>query len=287
MLSSAEGLGSHGFTCYYSVTRHMAKPDLHRYSINSIDRALSLLELLASDGDAIGVTELSKKLDINKSMIYRLLSTLVVRGYVEQDEDSRKYRLGLKVVELAGMKLSTVEMFSVARPLLKELVRRTGETVHMAVKLQHEIICLDKEEGPAILNIKGGIGDKYPPHASAIGKAILAYLPEEEIREIFRKHGMTKHTSKTIASLPALKEHFKGVRDRGYALNDEETYVGVRSIAAPVRERNGAVVASLGISGPIQRISDENIETLAEAVIEIANRVSAELGYYSPPIAAI
>jgi IclR family transcriptional regulator, KDG regulon repressor len=261
----------------------MGKSNLQRYNINSIDRALSVLELLASDGEALGVTELSKKLEINKSMIYRLLSTLAMRGYVEQDEESRKYRLGLKIVELAGMKLSTVEIFSVARPLLKELVRRTGETVHMAVLVQHEIICLDKEEGPAILNIRGGIGDKYPPHASAIGKAIVAHLPEEEARGILRKHGMPKHTPNTITTLSELKEHLKGVRARGYALNDEETYLGVRSIAAPVRERKGAVVASLGISGPIQRISDENIETLAKAVIEVADRVSAELGYYAAP----
>jgi DNA-binding IclR family transcriptional regulator len=240
------------------------------------------LELLASDGEALGVTELSKRLDIDKSMIYRLLSTLAMRGYVEQDEENRKYRLGLKVVELAGMKLSTVEMFSISRPLLKELVKRTGETVHMAIMVQHEIICLDKEEGPAILNVKGGIGEKYPPHAAAIGKAIIAYLPEEDSKVILRKHGMPKYTDKTITSMSMLKEHLKRVRERGYALNDEETYSGVRSIAAPVRERKGAVVASLGISGPIQRISNQNIEKLAEAVIEIADRVSAELGYYAP-----
>ena len=261
----------------------MGSPDLKRYNINSIDRALNLLELLASDGEALGVTELSKRLNIDKSMVYRLLSTLAIRGYVEQDEESRKYSLGLKVVELAGMKLSTVEIFSVARPLLKELVKRTGETAHLAMMVQHEIICLDKEEGPAILNIRGGIGDKYPPHASAIGKAILAYLPDEEMKVIFRKHGMPKYTSRTVTSLSVLKKNLKSIREQGYALNDEETYIGVRSIAAPVRERKGVVVASLGISGPVQRLTDEKMESLVEAVIEIADRVSAELGHYAPP----
>jgi len=266
----------------------MTKSDLQRYNINSIDRALNLLELLARDGESIGVTELAKRLDLDKSMIYRLLSTLVLRGYVEQDEESRKYKLGLKVVELAGMKLSTVEMFSVARPLLKELVKRTGETVHMAMMVQFDIICLDKEEGPAILNIKGGIGDKYPPHASAIGKAILAYLPDDQLKLIFKKHGMVKYTPKTITSLDTLKRHLKSVRDKGYAVNDEETYLGVRSIAAPVRDRKGDVVASLGISGTAQRISHENIKTLAKAVIDVADRVSAEMGHYSlPRISAI
>lgn len=258
----------------------MGKSDVPKYNINSIDRALSVLELLASDGEAFGVTELSKRLELDKSMIYRLLSTLALRGYVEQDEESRKYRLGLKIVELAGMKLSSVKMLSVARPFLKELVKRTGETVHMGVKVQHEIICLDKEEGPAILNVKGGIGDKYPPHASAIGKAIVAYLPEAETKEIFRKHGMPRYTPKTIVSLSVLKEHLKSVRELGYALNNEETYLGVRSIAAPVRERKGTVAASLGISGPVQRILDENIGRLARAVIDIADRVSAALGYH-------
>ncbi|MBM3801394.1 MAG: IclR family transcriptional regulator [Acidimicrobiia bacterium] len=269
----------------FRTLRHndMAKSDHRRYNINSIDRALNLLELLAKDGEAIGVTDLSRRLDLDKSMIYRLLSTLAIRGYVEQDQATRKYKLGLKVVELAGMKLSTVEMFSVARPLLKGLVKRTGETVHMAMLVQLDIICLDKEEGPAILNIKGGIGDKYPPHAAAIGKAIIAYLPEEQLRVILEKHGMPRYTSKTITSVDALKRHLRAVREKGYAVNDEETYLGVRSIAAPVRDRKGEVVASLGLSGTAQRISREKIETLAKAVIEVADRVSAELGHYSSP----
>jgi DNA-binding IclR family transcriptional regulator len=108
----------------------------------------------------------------------------------------------------------------------------------------------------------------------------VAYLPEAETKEIFRKHGMPRYTPKTIGSLSVLKEHLKSVRELGYALNNEETYLGVRSIAAPVRERKGTVAASLGISGPVQRILDENIGRLARAVIDIADRVSAALGYH-------
>jgi len=257
----------------------------NRYNINSLNRALKIMELLAEEGKALGVTELSRRLDLDKSMTHRLLSTLAGGGYVEQDPESKKYLLGLKIVELAGMKLNSIELLSAAKPYLKELVRQTAESSHLAVMVDHEVVYLDKEEGPSVLTIRGGVGLKCPAHCSAVGKVLLADLSEEDLMQILRRHGLTKYTENTILSVAALKEHLAQVRQRGYGVDNEETYLGVKCVAAPIRNHSGRVTASAGISGPIQRMTEERLRVLAEIVVETCARVSARLGAAAPVLA--
>ena len=253
------------------------KPD--QYKINSLDRALRILEELAEKGETLGVTELSRRLKVDKSMIYRLVHTLANRAFVEKDPQTKKYGLGFKVVQLAGMKLNSMKLFTVVRPCLQELTKQTGENSHLAVLSDCEVIYLDREDGPEVLNTKSGIGLQCPPHSSAVGKALLAYVSPEELAEIFRRHTLTKHTNNTIVSFAELKKHLAQVRAQGYAIDDEESYLGVRCIAAPVYDHRRVVVASLGSSGPKQRIVKERLGVVTDMVIRMAQKLSSRLGY--------
>jgi len=256
-----------------------------RYDVNSLKRALRILELLAEEGKALGVTELGRRLSLDKSMVHRLLATLSGSGYVEQDPETRKYALGLKIVELAGLKLNSIQMRSVLKPVLKELVAQTGESAHLAVLVDREIIYLDKEEGTSVLTVRGGVGLRCPPHSSAVGKVLLAYLSDEVVTEILRKSGLPRFTERTIVSLSALKTQLADVRQQGFGIDDEETFLGVRCLAAPVRDHRGAVVASIGLSGPVQQVSQDRLGLLIDLLKDVAARASAKLGCpASPPV---
>ncbi len=263
---------------YCKINPVASEPNTNRHDINSLKRALRMMELLAEEGKPVGVTELGRRMEVDKSMIHRLLSTLANGGYVEQDTETRKYTLGLKIVQLAGMKLNSVQLLSAVKPYLKELAAQSGESVHLAAMVDREILYLDKEEGSAVVTVRGGIGSKCPAHSSAVGKVLLAYASEAELQEVFRRHGLPKYTETTILRFTALQEELAKVRAQGYAVDDEETYAGVRCLAAPVRDHRDHVVASLGVSGPVQRVAGDRIHLLSDLVIETARKASAQMG---------
>jgi DNA-binding IclR family transcriptional regulator len=249
--------------------------------ITSLDRGLRILDTLCGESQGLGVTEISRRVGADKSVVYRTLSLLMAHDYVEQDPASKKYVLGYKVMELAGKRLRSIDLFSTSKPILKEVVSETGEIVVLAVMIGDVLAYLDKEQGPHAVHIASGLGQPIPLHSTASGKAILAHMSDSELTRLSREKGLPAITEKTITNFAELKNHLHQVRFRGYAIDDQETYPGIRCVAAPIRNHRGTVLASISISGPIQRVTGVNITVFAEIVMKAAAKISARLGYVS------
>lgn len=247
--------------------------------LNSLDRGLEILEILAFTKKPMGVTELSEWLDVDKASIYRTLATLEAHNMVEQDPETKKYSLGLKLIELSGSLLNRLELRVRAKPFLKELCERTGESAHLTTFVNNSIVYIDKEETSGRISVKTEIGMEAPMHCTATGKAVAAFLPEEKIDELIRTKGLTPYTPKTITSPEMLKAHFARIREKGYALDDEEFDIGVRCIGAPVRNFKGKVIGSVGISGSIVTMTLENIQKHIPVVLEVSRKISSAIGY--------
>lgn len=166
--------------------------------VKSVDRALTIISLVSKRKEGIGVTELASNLDLNKSSIFRLLSTLVDHGFIEQNPETKKYRLGYKYLELSSMLLESIDLRTQAKPFLEELESHINEVIHLTVYDQGEVIYIEKLEGSETLRTHSQVGRRAPMHCTAVGKVILAHLPLNEIVDIIDKHGLPKHTEQTI-----------------------------------------------------------------------------------------
>jgi DNA-binding IclR family transcriptional regulator len=254
-----------------------------KYTISSIDRALRILMILGEREEPMRISEISRKLSIDKSTAYRIVSTLRGQGFVEQDVESRKYILGVKVIEVAGLKLRSIRLVPIAKPITKELMARTHEATHLAVLVEGEVMYLDSEQSSGVFNINTQVGSRAPLHSSAVGKSLLAALPDDEIDQLIGIKGLVRYTDRTIINLADFHRDIDEIRSRGWAMDDEETQMGVRCIAAAICDHRGAVAASVGISGPTQRITRERMHVLGQLVRESAAKISKQLGY-SPGI---
>lgn len=246
--------------------------------INSLSRGLIILEKILDEGP-VGITEMGKYLGINKSSAYRLLSTLESRGYVEQDPVTSRYKLGMIFLRFSEKILDNLTIRDVAKPFLKEIVNRTKETAHLSVLFQSQAVFIDQEKSPEIVSVSTKIGMSEPLHCSALGKALVSFLPAIEQERILNTLGLEAYTPKTITSLDALRHELRKISEKGYAIDDEEINTGVRCIASPIFNHRGEVVASVGISGPISRVRIDNLNEYVNVVIEIAGRISQKLGY--------
>ena len=253
-----------------------------KYTINSLERGLKILFILGQSGEPMRISEISRRLEIDKSTAYRIVSTLREQGFVEQDPDTRKYLLGVKVIEVGGLKLRAIKFLPTARPLTEELMMRTREAVHIAVLVEGEVMYLDTEQCSGSFNVNTVAGGRAPLHSTAVGKALLAELPEAEIDRLVSLKGLTRFTDRTIITLEELHRDLTLVRQRGWAIDNEETYTAVRCMASVIRDHQGRALASAGLSGPAQRISDDRIPTLAELVKDTCDRISKRMGYVHP-----
>lgn len=247
--------------------------------VQSVDRALTILDVLSDFEDGLGITEISGKINLHKSTVYRLLSTLIYKGYVEQDEATNKYRLTLKLFELGNKRMEKSDILIVARSYLKELVEKTNEVVHLVILEGNEIVYIDKVECDKTIRMYSRIGKRSPVYCTGVGKAILAYLPEEKIDKIWEQSVINKHTENTITDLKEMKEHLQQIREKKYAIDAQEHEMGVTCVGAPIFNYKGEVFAAISVSGPSTRIEEDNIDELAKLIIEYSEKISRELGY--------
>jgi DNA-binding IclR family transcriptional regulator len=250
--------------------------------IQSLARGLDTLTMLANQAGSMGVTEVAQALDVDKSSAFRLLSTLASRGFVEQDEETRRYRPGLQIVELARQVLDRIELRAVAKPLLRQLRDRVDESAHLAVTSEGHVVYVDAEESGATLNVNTEIGRHAPLHCTAIGKALIAYLSPKDMKRIIEQSRLKRYTPRTITTIQELIPHLEAVRKRGYAVDDEEFEPGVRCVAAPIRDYRDRVVACVGISGPSVRVSLDRVPEIGAATVETAEAISRLLGHRQP-----
>jgi len=249
------------------------------YPIKVLNKTLSILEILLQQGSAMNMTEISERLEIYPSTIHRILDTLKHWGYVEQDPKTQKYRLGLKLLELGMAKLQQMDLVKEATPYLKELVRKCNETVHLGVLEEGEVLYVAKEESSQTIRMISYVGKRAPLHCTALGKLLLAYLPEEERRKILEQKALPPLTENTITDKRELEKELAKVREQGFALDREENEKDVRCVAAPIRNYQGEVIAALSISSPIFRIDVNAQNNLKEALIETSKKISKRLGY--------
>jgi IclR family transcriptional regulator, KDG regulon repressor len=247
--------------------------------VKSVSRALDIIDIVSSQKDGLGVTEIAKQMDINKSSVYRILSTLVQYGYMEQDEETSRYKLGYKFLEMSSKLLESIDLRKEAKPYLQELEKETNEVIHLVVYDQGEVIYIEKLEGTETLRMHSKVGKRAPMHCTAVGKAILANLPSNVVLDILERKGMPRHTDKTITAKDEFLKELAQVKQKGYALDLEENEYGIRCIAVPIFDHVGKVIAAVSVSGPTIRMTDERIEQLQARMLQIGKQISARLGY--------
>ena len=247
------------------------------YQIKSIVKVFSLMELLVTKNE-FQLAELRSLLNSPKTTIHRMLLTLESLGYVQQNSQSRGYMASMKIFELGGKVLHNLDIPQAAKPLMIELSLKTGETINLGMLDDTDIICIDKVESKQHLKIDQPIGARAKAYHTAMGKAILAYLPEGDRAQLFSNHTITPGTSKSLKTVSAIEKDLESVRERGYSVDNEEYIRGVSAVGAPVFDNNSKVVAGLSIAGPTLRINERSIESLARLVKESATLISKKLG---------
>ena len=246
--------------------------------VQSVDRAISVLEILAQRGEA-GVSEVAAEIDVHKSTAFRLLGALEARGLVEQAGERGKYRLGFGIVRLAGAVTGRIDITQQGRPVCERLAEEIGETVNIAVLQEHYAINLYQVRGPAAVTAHNWVGQLTPLHATSSGKVLLAYLPAKERAALLAEGGLKKVTPHTITSKAKLEKNLAEVREAGYAWTKEELEIGLHAMAAPVLDRDGEVIAAVTASGPSYRFTEERMRELAPVLIKGAEEISHRMGY--------
>ena len=245
-------------------------------SVQSVDRALTILGILARLGEA-GVTEIAVELGVHKSTAFRLVATLESHGMVEQNEERGKYRLGVGVLRLAGATTARLDVVQEARPICRKLAADSGETVNIAVLSDRSALYLDQVAGQSALQSHNWVGQHIPLHATSNGKVLLSGLSADEVDSRLPK--LPSYTSDTVTSRARLRRDLAEVRDQGYAVAVDELEVGLTAIAAPIRNAHGDVIASLSVSGPTFRLGEPRVKELVPVVQDAADEVSRRLGY--------
>lgn len=245
--------------------------------VQSLDRALELLELLAG-GRELGVTELSRRLEVHKSTAFRLLATLQERGLVAQNPATEKYRLGYGLVRLAGAVVAEPDLSRAARPVLQELAEQTGETVNLAVLQGGQVINIDQIAAALLVVNVNWVGKQTPLHATSNGKVLVAYVPAEERRRLLGGP-LKRFTPRTITDSKTLDRQLARARADGYAFTLEELELGLNAVAAPVWDSAGKVVAAVSVAGPAYRVTPQRLPELGEVAKEAGEKISRRLGY--------
>ncbi|WP_078600878.1 IclR family transcriptional regulator [Streptomyces violens] len=246
--------------------------------VQSVDRAVSVLELLAQHGEA-GVSDVAAALGVHKSTAFRLLGALEARGMVEQESERGKYRLGFGIVRLAGAVTARIDITKHGRKICERLAGKLGETMNIAVLESHYVINLDQVRGPSAITAQNWVGRLTPLHCTSSGKVLLAHLSPERRSELIAEIRLARMTPRTLTSKKKLEAALAETRTQGYAITVEEYEEGLNAVAAPVRSRDGETVAALTASGPAFRFTEERMHELAPALVEGAEELSRRLGH--------
>ena len=247
--------------------------------VKSLDRALNILEIVASAEGPLGVTEISQKADLHKSTVYRILDTLHYRGYISQKQENEKYSTGLKLFELGSLAINELDLQSTAKPYLKELKNLTEEAVHLGVLDDGEIIYIEKVESPKTITMRSKVGKRVYAHSTSLGKAILAFSSNDLVDSIIESKGLPQKTSNTITNEKDFKMELKAIRKQGYAIDDEENEEYIRCLAGPIFNHKGEVSAAFSISGPAIRLTLDKVEEFSSLIKQYSKKISNSLGY--------
>jgi DNA-binding IclR family transcriptional regulator len=255
--------------------------DRQRGGVQSLGRAFAILEQVARHREGIGLAELSKLVGLHNSTTFHLAKTMVSLGYIRQERDSKRYRIGRPLFALAASALDEIEMVNVATPIMEELSRDTGESSHFAVRMGDAVVVIARTSGPGAFQLTDRVGVVRPAHCTALGKIILAALRPDQLKRFLERVELTPSTKKSISDPNVLLREIAEVRRSAIAIDDGEFNAEVRCMAVPVYNFTGDVVGALGISGPIWRMTDQVMTARAKIMKAAANRLSGEFGAHS------
>ena len=261
-----------------AIEEAIAAPSDARRGLSSVASAMRLLKMFSEGEVEIGVTTLARRLGVAKSTAYRLASTLVAEGMLEQNPETEKYRLGIALFGLGALVRQRMNVSNEARPYLFDLREATNETVHLAILDRASIMYVYDLESTQAIRMRANLGERKPALCTAEGRAMLAFQPREQVEKVLAEKFRAR-TPKTVTDVATLRAALKDVRTLGYAREDEQSERGMRSIAAPIRDATGQAVAAVGMAGPAQRLSDEVLARFAPLVVETAHVISTRLGY--------
>lgn len=247
----------------------------------SFVKGLRVLEALARSDQPRGVAELARELDMTKSNVHRLLSTLVTQSFAQRNAANGTYEAAIKLWELGSQVAGRLDVRKTAAPHLAELKSRTGETAHLSILDGHHMVYIDRVETDQYVRTYGRIGARAPAHCTGTGKVMLAHTTPDIVADALKD--LERYTPRTITGVAAMKTELSRVREQGFAVTKEEWRSGVWSIAAPIFGPTGSVVAGIGISGPADRLRPRLLKEFKPIVMETAAAVSAKLGARLPP----
>lgn len=256
----------------------MEKENSHhknRSRVQSVERALLLLEIISKHDEGISLTQLAENIDLPKSTVHGLVATLRDYNFVDQDSDTGFYKLGVKLFELGTTVARNWDVRDHARPVLRRLNKEFGETVHLGAEDNSEVLYLDKVVSDSLTSIVSEIGTRLPMHCSALGKVLLAQKSKAELKRYIDQKGLPALTGRTITTVAKLEQELEKVRAQGYAVDDGEVMEGLRCIAAPIMDANGKVRYTISVSGQVRDMYGRRLENIISQTI----RAAAEISY--------
>lgn len=246
--------------------------------LSSVAAALQVLQAFSAEEPEIGITVLAHRMGLAKSTVHRLVTTLVSEGFLEQNPHDGRYRLGLSLFALGTLVRRRMDVSHQSRPHLDFLRDQSNETVHLAVLDQSDIIYLYNLESRQAIRMQSYLGVRKPAFCTSEGRAILAFSAPEVLSRVLRQ-GLQARTPKTKSDSVSLLKELQQIRQKGYAVDDEESEEGMRGIAAPIHDASGTVVAAVGLAGPVQRLSKKALRSVIPLVLATAQGISLRLGY--------
>jgi DNA-binding IclR family transcriptional regulator len=249
------------------------------YSVQSVERTFTILEAVSQCENGIRVKDLAVEVGLNLSTTHRLVSLLEQMGYVEQELETKKYFLGLKVLELQGFLFKRMRLADLAAQELKSFVHDTGETTHLAVLSDGEVVYIESFEGIGSVISRAPIGKKVSIHSTALGKALTAWLPWEEVERFLQRKALEARTAQTITDIATYRETLENVREAGFALDLQEHSMASCCVAAPIRDHRGEVVAAVSVSCPSYAFNEEKKQLIVGKVLQCVERISAKMGF--------
>jgi IclR family KDG regulon transcriptional repressor len=252
----------------------------NKYMLQTLERAVAVIEALALEKNGCGVTKLSKATNINKSTVFKILFTLSQKGYVERVPDSEDYRLGVKFLQLGSTILDQMDLRSIAMPYLQQLSVTTKETVHLGILDNFEVVYIEKFDSVEhSIRMHSQVGKRSPLHCTGMGKVLLSGFSDVEIREIFSKRILKKYTDATITEVNKLVEEIGSVRKNGHAFDDMEHEEGIRCISVPIWDRTKRIIAAISVSVPVMFLTEERIPFIIEELKKTSKQISYQMGY--------
>lgn len=253
--------------------------DKRDYLLHSVKSAMRILRLFSTEEPKLGVSEMASRIELSKSSTHRLILTLLKEGYLEKNEINRKYLLGLSLLGLNGIITNTMEIHKESLPILEYLVEQLGETVHINVLEENDVVYIHKVECKHPVRLLSDIGKKNPAYCSSAGKVILAYQSKEMINRVLQSE-LSSYGPNTITESEKLRENLINIKLLGYSVAIEELHEGVVSIAVPVRDYTEEVIAAISVVGPIQRMHDHKFPTYIQILQLSAMKLSQQLGFF-------